>query len=81
MPSYTAKRDDGTEVEVEFEVEQHGSPGNMWDDPGEPTLVAITAAEAGDKAVTLTDDERERIEQEVGAWIDENPSDFYGDEY
>ena len=71
------RRDDGTLVEVEHRIEQHGHPGNGWDDAGEPTIVTITEAlDMRGQEVELTAAERERIEQEIGAAIDaEGPPD------
>ena len=76
------KRDDGSEVDVEYVVEEHGSPSNNWDDPGAPTIVSIMKAyddQGKDVAGELSDAERERIEQEIGQLIDEDP--HYGDDF
>ena len=70
------KRDDGSEIEVEYSIEQRGYPGNGWDDAGEPTIVSITEAfDDGGNEVELTDAERERIEQEIAIEIDNDPGD------
>ncbi len=75
------KRDDGSEVDVEYVVEEHGYPSNGWDDAGAGTIVSITHAyddDGNDVAGEMSDAERERIEQEIGQSIDEDP--HYGDE-
>lgn len=64
-------RDDGTAIEVEHVVEQHGYDGNGWDDAGEPTIVTVTEAFTLDGVdVELTEAERERIEQAIAEEID-----------
>lgn len=76
------KRDDGTEVDVEYGIEERGSPGNGWDDPGSGTIVYIThayAPDGRDLADLLTDAERERLELEIGQAVDAD--DYYDDEY
>lgn len=71
-----AKRDDGSEIEVEYSIEQRGYPGNGWDDAGEPTIVCIMEAfDADGNEVELDAAERERIEQEIGVEIDNDPGD------
>jgi hypothetical protein len=69
------KKDDGTEVEVEWEVESYGEgyadcPGSICDGGGEaPTINVISAHNLVTGAeVELTPAERERFE----AWILEN---------
>lgn len=68
---HTTKRDDGTEIEVEYEVDSYGNPGNSWDDAGEPTIIAIISVHAtseacdGDPPVVLTAAEEERITAEI----------------
>lgn len=72
-----AKRDDGTELDCEFVVEEHGSPGNGWDDPGSGSVVVLTSAETLEgEPVELGDEERERVEQQIAQAIDEDPHYF-----
>lgn len=69
------KRDDGTEIDVEWGVEDHGSPSNGWDDPGHGSVVYLTAAEDVDGnnvLEQLTDAELARIEEECAAAQDED---------
>jgi hypothetical protein len=69
------KRDDGTEIDVEWGVEEHSSPSNGWDDPGSGSVVYLTEALTvpGDVDVLadLSDAERERIEEECATAQDE----------
>lgn len=76
------RRDDGSEVELEYSIESHGCPSNGWDEPGEPTIVAITEVwDLAGNDVALTEAERERLEVEIGQQIDEEPvDDYYPDE-
>ena len=78
----TAKLPDGTEVECEFEIEDHGSPGNGWDDPGSGTMVSVDVVTdpVEDVLVVVTDEQRWALEEQIAAAIDENPEDFYGDD-
>lgn len=78
----TYRLDNGTEVEVEYVVESHGSAAVMglpWEsEPAAPTIVAST--ETWDMAgndLTLSDAERERIETEIAEQIDSEPVDDY----
>lgn len=68
-------RDDGTEIDVEWGVEEHSEPGNGWDDPGCGSVVYLTEARTveGDVDVLadLSDGERDRIEEECAAAQDE----------
>lgn len=70
------KRDDGSEIDVEWGVEEHGEPGNGWDDPGTGPIVYLTAATSPDGMVDLladlSDVERDRIEQECAVAQDES---------
>lgn len=68
------KRDDGTEIDVEWGVEDHSSPSNGWDDPGHGSVVYLTEAEdaEGNSVLDqLTDGELDRIEEECAAAQDE----------
>lgn len=85
-------RDDGeTEIEVEYTIESTGYPGNNWDDPGEGPELHVDRAWIlikqpggsyvdGDD-VTLTDAERERIEEALCSdpdlidFLDDGPDD------
>jgi hypothetical protein len=62
------KRDDGTEIDVEWGVEEHSSPGNGWDDDGHGSVVYLTEATTLDGEVDvladLSDAEKDRIEIE-----------------
>lgn len=59
------KRDDGTEIDVDYTVTSYGSL-DSWTDPGDPAEVEIEAvADLNGNVVELTDAERERIEQEL----------------
>lgn len=78
------KRDNGTEIDVEWGVEQHSEPGNMWDDPGCGSVVYLTEALTVDGDVDvltdLSDAERDRIEQECATAQDEIDAEPF-DEY
>jgi hypothetical protein len=75
--STTAKRDDGSEIDCEFEIEEHGCPGNGWDEPGEASIVALISAEdAEGNAVDLDDEERFRVEMQIAEAIDSDPHYF-----
>lgn len=69
------RRDDGSEIDVEWGVEDHSCPGNGWDDPGNGSVVYLTAATSLDGTVDLLADlsgpERDRIEEECAAAQDE----------
>jgi hypothetical protein len=60
-------RDDGSAVEVDYVVTSWGS-ADGWTEPGDPAEVEIwTVQDKAGAEVVLTDDERERIEQELAA--------------
>lgn len=72
-----ARRDDGTEITVEIEIQSWGSPGNGWDDIGDPMECFVkdawlTADEdrADALSIKLTDDECARIEE---AFLEDPP--------
>ena len=71
----TTKRADGTEIEVDWGVEEYSSPGNGWDDPGHGSVVYLTEARTVDGDVDvltdLTIEEDERITEECAAAQDE----------
>lgn len=76
-----ATRDDGTEVQVEIEVESWGYPSSCWD-PGEGMQCFVKSAwlqdDGGERGpeVELTDAERERIEI---AFSEDPPDQDYDD--
>jgi hypothetical protein len=72
---------DGTPVDCEFEVIEHGSAGNMWDDPGEGSIVGVESAEMEDGTlVLLTDEERDALELQIAAQVDSDPYFFAFDD-
>jgi len=78
------KRDDGTDILVEWAVEDHSSPGNGWDDPGNGSVVYLTEAETlegVDVSGDLSDAERERIEEECATAQDEIDREPYDPDY
>jgi hypothetical protein len=69
------KRADGTFLDVEYDVEQHGHSGNGWDDAGEPTIAHITEARVAgtDEQIDLSDDERWQLEEQLCEKLDAEP--------
>jgi hypothetical protein len=79
MGTMTLDVDGFGSIECEFEIEEAGSRGNGWDDPGSGTIVALDEAVEDDGTLLLlTDEARWKIEERIGARIDEDPDDFYG---
>ncbi len=85
-----ATRDDGTEIQVEIEVESWGSPAQTYGppedcDPGEGVECFVKNAwlldvsgDCGAESVDLTSAERERIEI---AFCEDPPEQDYGYDY
>lgn len=76
------KRDDGSKITVEYELEEAGEPhgdcpGSPADGGGSGPVYAITAAynEAGEE-IQLTERERDRME----TWLAENVEQDYSDD-
>lgn len=83
-----AKRDDGTEIEVDYEVEDEGSAGysgygntSCDEAPSGPICLLTSAedAEGNDVLSQLTAAERERIEIECAE--QHEPDDYYEEPY
>lgn len=80
------KRDDGTEIDVDYEVEEEGSAGysgygnTSCDEAPSGPVVSLTSAEdadGNDVLALLSDEERERIEIECAE--QHEPADYYDD--
>lgn len=82
-----AFRDDGTEIEVDYQVEEEGSEGSFGppgpcDEGPSGAIVSLVSAEtlAGrDVTAELSDEERERIEIYCGERHE--PDDYYDEPY
>lgn len=67
------KRDDGSDLDIEYAVEERGYPSNGWDDAGAPTIIAIIHAydaDGIDVSDQLSEAERERLEGEIAVDVD-----------
>lgn len=82
--SYSAFLPDGTELSVDYSVSSWGAPAT-WDDPAESVEIEVEGAfvdDTDDIWLSLTDDERERIEAEIIEQLErDGPPDDGGDPY
>lgn len=65
--SHTFRRDDGTKVTVEYEIDSYGSPGGSapHDPPDDPPEISIIKTYTDEKDVLLTDAEEERCIDQI----------------